>query len=418
MMSAPAPLTCGRHTPEHQSLRRLTLPEQPNAWPACVRAGSSLVAYSVLIDLTALIAPAAISLAAPTLPAALRLTLVALSLLLALALPYAHCLHGRGPGGLLLGLRTVDDDAGLPPGSPAALRAVLRGGRGAGATVYSTRRGSDPSVGTLQELQTASAQASTRKAGTADTTATAETTRATVPDRRTTRRALRLASKEGTRGRRRRAKQATVESWPPRPAASPPSVAAPQPAQAAPAVPAAPVYGIMPTPPPTGTAAPAPPGLASPAPSTSPTSGEQAPKDYAVQTPVSSTAVMEPVRENARTTVYGVSAPRGLRLTSTNGWEAVITGPTVLGRGPLPQPDRGVYSVLAVPDLGRQCAANHVILSPAHGGATITDLGSAFSTAILVPGSPPTFCPSGGTWDVLTPFTLTLGGMALKVTQE
>ncbi len=382
------------------------MPEQPNAWPACRRAGTGMVVCSTLIDLTALVTPAAVSLAVPMLPAALRLALVTMTLLLALSLPYAHCLRGRGLGGLLLSLRTVDDDAGLPPGSPRALRAVLLGGSNAGATVYSTRHGADPSAGSLQDLQTAKAPASAPPAATATAV---ETTQTSAPDR-TTRRALRLASQEKTKHRRRRTKQAPTETGPSGPAASPPTVPSPQPTPAAPAAPAAPVYGTMPTPPPpTPTAA---------APSASPASGDQTPNTYASQPPGTNTEVMEPVREDAHATVYGASAPRNLRITSTNGWEAVITGPTVLGRGPLPQPDRGIYSVLAVPDLGRQCAANHVILSPAHGGATITDLGSAINTAILVPGSPPTFCPSGGTWDVLTPFTLALGGMALKVTQE
>lgn len=164
------------------------MPTNTGVWPACRVAGPLSVIGSVTIDVLAVLTPGSLGLFAPWSPLVRLLLIVAVPVVL-LALGASHCLHGRGLGGWLLGLRTVDDEAGLPPGSPRALIAVLRGRRGAGCTVYAVRAGADPCRGTLDELEAAGGATSPerrRRAHRSERTRTSRSRRMSTPVPRST----------------------------------------------------------------------------------------------------------------------------------------------------------------------------------------------------------------------------------------
>jgi len=110
-----------------------------------------MVAAGIGIDLAIVAVPLVVGLLLSG-PALLRLLLVLAALGLLLAQLVGHCLYGRAAGGLLLGLLTVDAEAGLPTGTARALLAVARLGSAAGATVLDIHNGPDPSRVTLDEL--------------------------------------------------------------------------------------------------------------------------------------------------------------------------------------------------------------------------------------------------------------------------
>ncbi|WP_167202627.1 hypothetical protein [Actinomyces respiraculi] len=122
-----------------------------SSWPACRTAEAPAVVRSALIDTAAVLSPAILAVTVRSAPA-IRLAEAIASLILLVGLLTAHCVAGRGLGGLALGLRCVDDAAGLPPASPIALLAVVHAGHYRSATVYDVRHGADPSRGTLREL--------------------------------------------------------------------------------------------------------------------------------------------------------------------------------------------------------------------------------------------------------------------------
>ncbi|SPT54325.1 Uncharacterised protein [Actinomyces bovis] len=361
--------------------------DQPRSWPQCRKAHPASVLASAGIDLLALLGPLAVGMLSP-LPAPVRLLLVVIALAGALTLFHTHCVYGRGIGAYLLGLRTVDDEAGLPPGSPRALLAVLHGGSTSSATVYNTRKGADPSRGSLASLS---------PSPTAEGTSPAEE----KESRRSRRRAHKASS---TPRPRRRAKR---NQTPPAPALPPQGPPPPPPTDsyASPSYEAATNgYGVIASTPAAPLAdnanlplAPAAPAVPPPAPS------PPAP----------------PLIGSPQTTQYDLPPQTpALIVISPNGWEARITAATVVGRGPLPNPEHAAYATLAVPDLGRNCAANHIVLRPTMTGAEVTDLGSPTGTALLPPGAPPVFCPPGGTLAATPPFSLALGSLTLTIAQE
>lgn len=353
--------------------------DQTSAWPACQRASTGHVLASGAIDLLVVLTPLVAGVFAP-LPASARLLLVLSTLPMALTLLYTHCLYGQGVGAKALGLRTVDDEAGLPPGSPRALLAVLRGGHAPGTTVYNVRQGPDPSRGTLASL--------TSPAATGDPALSPE------EPRRTQRRSRKADTPE--RSSRRTIRQQT----PLAPAA--PLQGTLSPASSRPYT--APAYGLAPNE-----------RIAFPNAQAAPDAGRQS-------SPMAPAAPNQPLSaptDSGQQTQYG-APPQvpALTVISPNGWKARITAATVVGRGPLPNPEHAAYATLAVPDLGRNCAANHIVLRPTMTGAEVTDLGSPTGTALLPPGAPPVFCPPGGTLAAAPPFSLALGSLTLTIAQE
>ncbi|MDU0348074.1 hypothetical protein [Actinomyces sp. MRS3W] len=120
--------------------------------PAGCRAASrQIVAASLAIDALVVLLPLTLGLLLPG-PALLRLLLVLVSLGFLAGQLIAHCLFGRAIGGLLLGVLTVDTEAGLPTGTGRSLAALTFLGSAAGATVLDVRHGMNPTQGTLDEL--------------------------------------------------------------------------------------------------------------------------------------------------------------------------------------------------------------------------------------------------------------------------
>lgn len=150
-----------------------------SAWPACRTAATGVVVASGIIDVCLVLLPLTLAVALRTAPAA-RLTEAVVALVLLVGMLTTHCLHGRGVGGWALGLRCVDDVAGLPPASPRALLAVLHAGHYWGATVYDVRNAADPSRGTLRSLSIPAPTATSPAAAPAHAT---PPTQATAPAR-------------------------------------------------------------------------------------------------------------------------------------------------------------------------------------------------------------------------------------------
>ncbi|WP_181575237.1 hypothetical protein [Actinomyces sp. Z5] len=117
----------------------------------CRAASRQMIAASAGIDLAIAAVPLVLCMLLSG-PALVRLLLVLAALGLLLAQLVGHCLYGRAVGGLILGLLTVDADAGLPTGTARALLPLLRLGSAAGATVLDIHNGPDPSRVTLDEL--------------------------------------------------------------------------------------------------------------------------------------------------------------------------------------------------------------------------------------------------------------------------
>ncbi|WP_136194065.1 hypothetical protein [Actinomyces procaprae] len=142
-----------------QALRssQASTPACPPLPAGCRAASRQSIAASIGIDLAVVVLPLTLGLVVPG-PALLRLLLVLVATGLLLAQTVTHCLYGRAVGGMVLGLLTVDADAGLPTGTARSLLPLLHLGPAAGATVLDVREGPDPSRVTLDELDELAAQ--------------------------------------------------------------------------------------------------------------------------------------------------------------------------------------------------------------------------------------------------------------------
>lgn len=78
----------------------------------------------------------------------------------------------------------------------------------------------------------------------------------------------------------------------------------------------------------------------------------------------------------------GESRRHVARLTIDDGTTFAVTGPTVIGRDPIP-PAGSSWEVQAIPDLTRTVAKNHALLEPDADGVWVTDLGSTNGTTVL-----------------------------------
>ena len=118
----------------------------------CRPASSLTVLGSLVVDVLLIMIPMTVGLL-PPLPQPARLALVLVALATLVLVVTNHALRGRSLGGALLGLRAVDIDAGLPPASLRSILAALRLGSAADVVIVSTRRGPDPTQGTLADLE-------------------------------------------------------------------------------------------------------------------------------------------------------------------------------------------------------------------------------------------------------------------------
>ena len=118
----------------------------------CRPASSLTVLGSLVVDVLLIMIPMTVGLLPPLpQPARLALVLVALATLV-LVVRTMPCEAGAWAE-RFLGLRAVDIDAGLPPASLRSILAALRLGSAADVVIVSTRRGPDPTQGTLADLE-------------------------------------------------------------------------------------------------------------------------------------------------------------------------------------------------------------------------------------------------------------------------
>lgn len=125
----------------------------------CRPASSLIVLGSLVVDVLLIMIPMTAGIL-PPLPQPVRLALVLIGLATLILVVTSHALRGRSLGGALLGLRAVDVDAGLPPASLHSILAALRLGSTEDVVIVSTRRGPDPTQGTLADLERTPALAS------------------------------------------------------------------------------------------------------------------------------------------------------------------------------------------------------------------------------------------------------------------
>ncbi len=376
------------------------------AWPACRPARPVETLASILLDVLAIAVPLYTGLRLHV-PALLRLALIAAAATILVAQGMAHCLRGRGCGGLLLGLRTVDDDAGLPAGHPRAILAVLRLGRGCGATVFNIRRGRDPVRGTLADLEETPAAASPSSPASPPTASPRPSRRGAA--QAAGKRRVRPEPADGP---------AMARTTPPSPApAAPPAYLPPRAVSAPPSARTA--RSTARTDPDAPSIPPGPPRQAPPPPPPPPSiRPERWQKKVHTRpgqgawTPASGTA--SPPESRARR----AHALPGLVLEGPGGWNTLITTTTVVGRDPSPQPELRALDTIALPDLARTAAPDHAVIRPTAAGAEITDLGSATGTSVITLGGQRIACRSGEPLSQTPPFTLILGGLHLAVTTE
>lgn len=141
-------------TPDSGSAR----PDSP-VLRRCRPASSLIVLGSLVVDVLLIMIPMTAGIL-PPLRQPVRLALVLIGLATLVLVVTSHALRGRSLGGALLGLRAVDVDAGLPPASLHSILAALRLGSTEDVVIVSTRRGPDPTQGTLADLERTPALAS------------------------------------------------------------------------------------------------------------------------------------------------------------------------------------------------------------------------------------------------------------------
>jgi len=76
------------------------------------------------------------------------------------------------------------------------------------------------------------------------------------------------------------------------------------------------------------------------------------------------------------------------RLVSTTGQRFEVTGRSLLGRNPSPEPDERYDSVLVLVDEGKTVSKRHLELVVVADQLLATDLGSGNGTVVEVPGEP------------------------------
>lgn len=417
------------------------MPTNTGVWPACRVAGPLSVIGSVTIDVLAVLTPGSLGLFAPWSPLVRLLLIVAVPVVL-LALGASHCLHGRGLGGWLLGLRTVDDEAGLPPGSPRALIAVLRGRRGAGCTVYAVRAGADPCRGTLDELEAAGGATSPerrRRAHRSERTRTSRSRRMSTPVPRSTQApppiqssttradepalgGAPLPAPTGAPAHRNSAPDASPSRFQP-PSRTAAVLTSPRPGGSSPVPPPAPAeHPLMRRAlhRQTSAAPSGPTGNASTRAEPPPNAADR-PTNREARASRASVTTVSPPAPVGPPPLRGEGGPRRtltLRISSPESWSARLSAAAVLGRAPAAQPKLHVNDVIALPDPEGVCASNHLILGPSTSGAVVTDLGSGIATTVMPPGRSAVLCTPYTPVRVQTPFTLVLGNLTIAVSQE
>ncbi|SUU11531.1 Uncharacterised protein [Actinomyces denticolens] len=362
-----------------------------------------------IIDAVLIAAPLAAGLVLPG-PAWLRLVLILISPLAVLHLLECHGRHGRWAGGAILGLRTVDEKAGLPTGTPRGLIAQAALGRAAGAITVNTRRGPDPSRGPLGEQPTIAELSPSR------------------PRRSPSRDQLSRAP-EPSPETESAPRQGHPRSAGPRRETAPSPFRLPQPqssaAQAAPRAAARPTSSPRPSrpsdvpPPPSSAPSAAAFGPGSGVPSFRPPSSSASAPSWA--TPATLPPSLPPAvpPQPSRSSAAPVPPPRyALRLRSAHGWTWLLSSPTIIGGATRQIPALAPHGTVDIPGMGAALSDNHAHLELLDGSLYLADLGSAGGTRIIGLDGVIQQCAPSTRYRVPLPCTIELGAVRLSAELE
>ncbi|WP_366180809.1 FHA domain-containing protein [Actinomyces timonensis] len=389
-----------------------------------VPAGLIAVLAADIIDVVLATAPLAAGLVLPG-PAWVRLVLIIMCPLAVLHLLDCHGRHGRWAGGALLGLRTVDEEAGLPTGTPRGLIAQAALGRAVGAMTVDARRGPDPSRGPLGEAPRIETPAPRRPRCSSDRDqsilglgrsshgkpaldegrhrpASPQREMAPSPFRRS-RVEARPSTLPASQADHHNAAWATPQPGPPRPSDVPPP----------PPAPSAAAFGPAPAPPasqPWPPSAPAPRStrmdISAPAPSTaSPTAPPGLPPAVSPHPSLPPTAPIP-------------SPQYALRLRSAHGWTWLLSSPTIIGGATRQIPALAPHGTVDIPATGDALSDNHAHLELLDGSLYLADLGSASGTRIIGLGGVIQQCAPSTRYRVPLPCTIELGAVRLSAELE
>ncbi|ARD42544.1 FHA domain-containing protein [Actinomyces gaoshouyii] len=324
-----------------------------------------------IIDVVLVVVPLAVGVILPG-PAWVRLVLIIVCPLALLHLLDCHGRRGRWAGGALLGLRTVDEQAGLPTGTPRGLIAQVALGHAMGATTVDMRRGPDPSRGPLGETPRIEPQSSG------------------VP---------------ATQAVPRKAAWAAPQPRTPRPSDIPPPPFPPAPTAAA--------FNPVPAPP-----ASQPPASSAPGPRSSQMDiGAPAPSAVPTATPSSLPPAVPP--QPARPSAPPIPSPRyALRLRSVHGWTWLLSSPTIIGGATRQIPALAPHGTVDIPAMGTALSDNHAHLELLDGSLYLADLGSAGGTRIIGLNGAIQQCAPSTRYRIPLPCTIELGTVRLSAELE
>ncbi len=322
------------------------------------------------IDVVLVIVPLAVGLALPG-PAWARLLLIIMCPLALLHLLDHHGRHGRWAGGALLGLRTVDEEAGLPTGTPRGLIAQAALGQAVGATTIDTRRGPDPTRGPLGEAPRIEAPAPRR------------------PRRSSGRDQVSLKPGRSSGAgpaldERRHLPASPQREMAPSPFRSPRSEAQPYAPSATQVVPQEAAWATPPPRPPRPSDVPPPPPPHPSLPSAAP-----------------------------------IPSPRyALRLRSAHGWTWLLFSPTIIGGATRQISALAPHGTVDIPGTGTGLSDNHAHLEVLDGSLYLADLGSASGTRIIGLDGAIQQCAPSTRYRVPLPCTIELGAVRLSAELE
>ena len=131
------------------------------------------------------------------------------------------------------------------------------------------------------------------------------------------------------------------------------------------------------------------------------------------QSPARHAATPEPVMPPAPT-----PAEWRIRMVDDNGWQAVITRPTILGRALRRRSGGADTALLTVPDTSESASKEHAMLNIHNHLLVVTDLGSAKGTTIRMRDGRTYPCTAHQPVATPLPSVISLGGYQLSLTEE
>ena len=107
-----------------------------------------------------------------------------------------------------------------------------------------------------------------------------------------------------------------------------------------------------------------------------------------------------------------------IRMVDDNGWQAVITRPTILGRALRRRSGGADTALLTVPDTSESASKEHAMLNIHNHLLVVTDLGSAKGTTIRMRDGRTYPCTAHQPVATPLPSVISLGGYQLSLTEE